>query len=136
MTITSCTRLFTAPKHLAWLILVAALASCSQRPNSPVDVSNWGLIVIGIDANPTNDFQHAIATNDTRLVAYGYKIGGPLPGYIIPVAQGDESKQYGVKVIAGTGGQGPNAFPHDVASKYATAYNQLLLQTLRAEKTK
>src|SRR5689334_11164245 len=125
MNITSCTRRFEAPKHMASFILVAVLTSCSQRASSPVDVTSYGVITIGTYANPTNDFQRAIATNDTRFVGYRYNIGGPLPGYAIPVAQGDDTRKYGVKVIAGT----PNPFPRDVASKYATAYNQLLLQT-------
>jgi hypothetical protein len=97
-----------------------------------VDVSSYGVLTIGTSANPTNDFQRAIATNDKRFVAYKYNTGGPLPGYIIPAAQGDDTKQCGVKVITGT----PNVFPREVASRYATAYNQLLLQHLRAEKAK
>ena len=117
---------------MALFMLVAALTSCSKRASSPVDVSSYGVLTIGIDANPTNDFQRAIATNDTRFVAYKYNVGAPLPGYMIPVAQGNDTKRYGVKVIAGT----PNAFPRDVATNYATAYNQLLVQTLRAEKSK
>jgi hypothetical protein len=119
---------------LVWLW--AALSSCSKPAYSPVDVNSFGVFTIGIDANPTNDFQRAIATNDTRFVAYKYRIAGsPSPGYLAPVVEPDDFRRYGVKVIAGTG-RPLNAFPHAVATNYAIVYNQLLLQKLKAENSK
>ena len=130
-------------KHLFPLLLFAALTSCSERPASPTGsstapdpYSGYAFITLGVDANPTNDFERAIATNDIRFVAYKFRVAGsPYPGLATPAVQGDDKDRYGVKVIAGTADDGPREFPLDAANKYATAYNQLLLQHLKAGKS-
>ena len=83
-------------------------------------------IKIAVTANPTNDFKLAIATNDVRFVGYmGYAL--VVPG--VTNYYGGYDKSNGVKIIAGTSDVvSPTSFPSDLADRYASAYNALLLQ--------
>ncbi len=82
-------------------------------------------IAIEITADPTNDFQAAVATNDFRFIGYtGYAL-------VVPGVTNHSlyEKPNGVKIIAGTSDVvSPTTFPAAVAQRYAAAYNALLLQ--------
>jgi hypothetical protein len=103
-------------------------ATAQQREESP------NFIKIEVNANPTNDFSAAIASNDVRFVGYmGYAL--IVPG--IKDYYSGYDKSNGVKIIAGTSDViSPTSFPPEVAHRYAAAYNELLLRYLKANQKK
>ena len=129
-------------RHLISILFITAITAnadgISATNSPPATAQRHGespsFIKIEVNANPTNDFRAAVATNDVRFVGYmGYAL-------VVPGVQDYYSgydKSNGVKIIEGTSDVlSPTSFPPGVARRYAAAYNELLFRYLKANQKK